>query len=146
LGLYHNGLELTLYYNLNKDADENVTTGWVELGYTSDFNFTDKSGKTVIYKKYNKVGTKRGRREITGSLGQLYEKYSDSLFSLCKQNVPVALRGDFDTDGDGVVVESLYLSKVDLDDNNFNAGNTNDSSEVSTSNSFTASDYHFVEI
>lgn len=140
------GLEGTLYYNLDYDADENVSTGWVELAYATDFNLTDNSGKQVYYKKYTKMGTKRGRREITGNIGQLYTKYAGSIMKLCKDNVRIALRLDIDEDGDGTVRERLYLSTVDLDGNNFNGGNLNDASDMTIANTFTAADYHSAEV
>jgi hypothetical protein len=138
------GLEGTLSYNLAATADEDVTTGWVELGYVTDFNVKKNKNKIVYYKKYTKQGAKKGKLEVTGSLGQLYTTYAGSIQKLCDDDVPVALKLDVADNGGSSISETLYVSNADFDNSQFNPGNLNDTSEMSMSCDFTATDYHFV--
>lgn len=138
------GLEGTLYYCTDADADENtVGASWVELGYVTDFSITKNKNKIVYYNKYEKQGAKNGRIEVTGSLGQLYTNYAGSIMKLGDDDAVVALKLVV-ADNGVTESETCYVKNVDLDNLRFNPGNLNDTSEMTFSADFTATDYHFV--
>lgn len=138
------GLEGYLYYNLNPDADENTVDGWSELAYITGFSTSDNKNKLVFYNKYTKEGTKRGIREITGNITQIYTKNPGSVQKLFEDDVPVALK--LEVMDDGVTLsETIYLTRVDFDSDSFDAGNLNGGTDPMTDAfTFTAATKHTV--
>jgi len=139
------GLEGDLYYNLNADADENVTSGWVRLAYVEDFNIDDDPGDLFYYDRYTLMPPKKGRSEITGTIGQVWINYSKTVLKLAKEMIPIAFKLEISEDGENLG-ETLYCKNVYWGSRSFRPGNLNETGDMTTSANFRCNSYHFVPV
>lgn len=139
------GIEGTLYYNPDYDADELITEGWVELGYVTDVNFDEDPGDYDYYNKYTKQPAKKGRPENSGSITQMFTNYADTIFKLAKDRTTVALRIDIADNGEGSPTEQFYVSTVDFKRRSYNPGNLNEAGEQTVSVDFTYASSKFYQ-
>lgn len=138
------GLEGTLSYCLEGTADETDTDAvWVELGYVEDFNIDDNPNDFEYYNKYTRQTPKRGRPEISGSIGQLYTNYPDSVLKLAVDRSVVAFKLAIADNGQGAATEVLYIKNASFGQKSFKGGNLNESNPVSVSVNYKAEAYHF---
>jgi hypothetical protein len=137
------GNEGTLYYCTVDDADE-TTTGatWSVLGYISGFSVSKNRNEKDMYNKLDKVCTKKGRKEFTGSISQLYTRYTDGVYKLFNDGIPVALKFAVDKDLTGVADETWYFSNVAFKNAKIDFGNTQENNEVTMSCDFSYTDDH----
>jgi hypothetical protein len=138
-------IEGTLFYNLDYDADENITDGWVELAYITDSNFEEDPNSQEYYKKYDLQPAKRGRPTNTGSISQMFTNYADSILKLAKDGSAVAFRIDIADNGTGPATEQFYVSTVNLKKRSYKSGNLNDSGEMTVSVDFSYANSHFYQ-
>jgi hypothetical protein len=138
-------LEGTLKYCVNEVADEStVGATWIALGYVTGFSVKRNKNKRVIYEKLNKVCSKKGRHEYSGSISQLYTIWTSGVCKLFTDDLPVALKLEVDKDITGNVTETRYFSVVDFDNASEDYGNTNEGGDVTISCDFTYSEEHVV--
>lgn len=138
-------LEGSLYYCVDSDADENtVGATWQPLGYVTGFSFTRNKNKRAVYNKITKVCSKKGRQDYSGNISQLYVDWDSGVAKLFDDDVAVALKLVVDKDLTGNTDETVYLSIVDFDNCQFNAGNTNEGGDVTVSCDFTFANCHAV--
>ena len=141
------GLEGFLYYCTDPKADEATIeppAEWKVLGYVTDFNIRKAKNKIRYYNKRVKQGAKQGRIEITGSIGQLYTNYAESIVKLADDDTTVALKLEICEDDGTVANETYYINDVDFDNPEFNPGNLNEAGEMTLSVDYDASEYHVV--
>jgi hypothetical protein len=138
-------LEGTLFYCVNENADEStIGATWVPLGYVTGFSITRNKNKRVIYNKLTKACSKKGRREYSGNISQLYTIWNSGVCKLFTDDLPVALKLEVDKDITGVVTETRYFSVVDFDNAQEDYGNLNEGGDVTISCDFTYSEEHVV--
>lgn len=141
------GIEGELYYNLDYDADENVTEGWVRLGYVTAFTINDNPNDFEYYDKFTLQPAKKGRATIDGSLTQSFSNYTASIYKLAKERTNVALRLDIADNGEGPVTEQLYVELVNFKDKSFDFGDLNGDSDgpMTCTVNFSMRDYKFYQ-
>jgi hypothetical protein len=139
------GIEGTLFYNADYDADENIVANWVELGYITDISFDEDPNNYEYYNKYTLQPAKRGRPTNSGSIGQMFTNYADSIFKLAKEGNAVAFRIDIADNGTGPVTEQFYVSTVNLKKRSYKPGNLNESGEQSVSVDFSYASSKFYQ-
>lgn len=141
------GIEGELYYNLDYDADENITEGWIRLGYITSFTINDDPGDFEYYDKFTLQPAKKGRATISGSLSQSFSNYTASIYKLAKERKNVGLRLDIADNGEGPVTEQLYVELVNFKDKSFDFGDLNGDSDgaMTCSVNFSLRDYNFYQ-
>jgi hypothetical protein len=141
------GMECELYYNLDYDADENVTDGWVRAGYITSLSINDNPNDFEYYDKWTLQPAKKGRATIDGSLTQNFSNYTASLYKLAKDRTNVALRIDIADDGEGPVTEQIYIELVNFRDKSIDFGDLNGDSDgpVSCTMNFSLRSYKFYQ-
>jgi ribosomal protein S17E len=140
------GIEGTVFINLNQDADETVTDGWVRKAYVSGLTMDHNKNQTDVYDKYDKVGSKKGRNEIKGSIKQGFCTYASNLQKMFIDNTSFAIKVEMQINGEGPVVSTFYLSRCDFSDVSFDFGDTNNGgSELTFSGNFSVRAYHWVD-
>ena len=139
------GIECELFYNLDYDADETVTDGWIRLGYITSFSINDNPNDFEYYDKWTLMPAKKGRSTIDGSLTQNYSNYTASIYKLAKDRTNVALRVDIRDDGEGPVTEQVYVQLVNFRDKSIDFGDLNGDSDnpVSCTVNFSLRSYKF---
>lgn len=141
------GIEGTLYYNLDYDADETVTDGWIKLGYVTAFTINDNPNDFEYYEKLTLQPAKQGRSTIEGSLSQSFTNYTASIYKLAKERTNVALRLDIADNVVGPVTEQLYVELVNFKDKSFDFGDLNGDSDgpMTCTVNFSMRDYKFYQ-
>jgi hypothetical protein len=139
------GLEGTLYYCADENADEStVGAVWVALAYVTGFSVNRDRSERDVYNKRDKVCTKKGRNNFTGSISQLYTQYSTGVSKLFDDELPVALKLAVDKDLNGSVDETRYFSNVYFKNAKEDYGNLNDGGDVVMSCDFSFTECHTV--
>lgn len=140
------GIEGTMYINLNQDADETVTDGWERKAFVSGLTLDHNKNQTDVYDKYDKVGSKKGRNEIKGSVKQGFVLYATNLMKLFKDNTSFAIKIEMQNDGAGPIVSTFYMSRCDFSDISFDFGDLNEGgNQVTFSGNFSLKDYKWVD-
>jgi hypothetical protein len=141
------GIEGTLYVNeVDQDADELVTEDWVRYAFVTGFNLDHNMNSTDIYDKYTKVGSKRGRDEISGSLGQGFALYDSNLMKLFVDHTPFAIKVEMQDDGEGDVVATFYATRVNFKDISLDFGDMNEGgNQVTFTGNYSAATYKWVD-
>ncbi|MDP4224814.1 MAG: hypothetical protein Q8910_00390 [Bacteroidota bacterium] len=141
-----NSIEGTMYINLNQDADETVTDGWVRKAFVTGLTMDHNKNQIDVFDHYNKVGSKKGKNEIKGSIKQGYALYATSLMKLFKDNTSFAIRIDIQVDGEGPVVSQFYMKRCNFGDMSFDCGDINEGTTPMTfSGNYSISDWHWVD-
>lgn len=144
--LVKRSIEGTLFYNLDYDADESITSGWIEVGYVTDLSFTENPNPFKYYKKFEKQPNKRGIPENTGTLTQWFTNYNASLLKIAKQGLTVALRVDIADNDEGPATEQFFVDVVDFEQRDYNVGDTNTGNDAqSITLQFSYNDSHFYQ-
>lgn len=139
------GIEGTLYYNLDYDADETVPDGWIELGYVTDVNFDEDPGDYDYYNKYTLQPSKRGRPQNSGSITQMFTNSAETIFELAKNRNCVALKIEIADNGEGPASEVFYVSTVNFKKRSYKPGNLNEAGEQTVSVDFIYANSHFYQ-
>jgi ribosomal protein S17E len=140
------GIEAYIYVNLNKDADETVTDGWVLKAFVSGLTLDHNKNQTDVFNKFEKIGSKKGRNEIKGSIKQGFCTYASNLMKLFKDNTSFAIKAEMLINGEGSVVSTFYMKRCDFSDISFDFGDTNNGgSELTFSGNFSVADYHWTD-
>ena len=130
-----NGFNRKLYFCLtNAEALPSTEDAvWVELGYDDSFSFNENENEIQKYNKREKSHKKRGRKEYTFEVSQLYAGVDMSIFMM--KQVEGTLKQVTYNDADEIV-EVNYFHKAYINSPQFNGGSDDGDDTVSASGDY----------
>jgi len=106
---------------------------WVELGYDDSFSFDENENETQKYNKRTKSHKKKGRKEYSFEISQMYSGVENSIFMM--KGKTGTLR-QITRDDDGNIVEVNYFHTADINSPSFSGGSDDGDDTVSASGSY----------
>lgn len=132
-----NGYNRKLFFTPDVDnalpTDVTPTYEWVELGYDDSFSFNENENEAQKYNKRTKSHKKRGRKEYTFEISQMYAGVDVSIF-MFKQKEGTMKQITYNDAGD--VVEVNYFHKAYINSPQFNGGTDDGDDSVSASGDY----------
>ncbi|QJT70415.1 hypothetical protein [Microcystis phage MaeS] len=133
----YNGFNRKLFFTEGSTnalpTDATPTYTWTELGYDDAFSFNENENETQKYNKRVKSHKKKGRKEYSFEVSQLYSGVANSIFMLKGQTGTLK---SVITDDDGTVVEVHYFHNADINSPAYNGGTDDGDDTVSASGSY----------
>lgn len=114
-------------------SDTAPTYTWTELGYDNAFSFDENENETQKYNKRTKSHKKKGRKEYTFEISQMYSGVANSIFMFKGKTGTLK---QVTKDDDGNVVEVNYFHTTDINSPKFNGGADDGDDTVSASGSY----------
>ena len=114
---------------LPTDAD----VEWIELGYDDSFSFNENENEIQKYNKRVKSHKKKGRKEYTFEISQMYAGVDVSIFMM--KQVEGTLK-QVTTNDAGEVVEVNFFHKAYINSPQFNGGTDDGDDTVSASGDY----------
>ena len=131
----YNGFNRKLYFTVTTPTADDKTQDavWVELGYDDSFSFTENENEIQKYNKRDKSHKKRGRKEYTFEVGQLYAGIELSIFMMKQQEGTLKLETYGD---DGELKEVSFFHKAYINSPSFNGGTDDGDDTISASGDY----------
>ncbi|AXY83239.1 hypothetical protein PP654_gp105 [Bacillus phage v_B-Bak10] len=130
-----NGYNRELFFTTDTPTanPENTTAKWIQLGYDDSFSFDENENETQKYNKRDKSHKKKGRKEYTFDISQMYAGVQYSIFMLKGKNgtLKQVTRND-----EGNVVEVNYFHNCDINSPKFAGGGDDKDDTISASGSY----------
>lgn len=133
----YNGYNRQLFFSTsNAEAlptDTTPVTDWIELGYDDSFSFDENENESQKYNKRTKSHKKKGRKEYSFEISQMYAGVENSIFMLKGKTgtLKQITRND-----DGDIVEVNYFHNADINSPSFSGGSDDGDDTVSASGSY----------
>lgn len=130
-----NGFNRKLYFTTDNAQALKTTESvqWTELGYDDSFTFSENENETQKYNKREKSHKKKGRKEYTFEIGQLYAGIELSIFMMKQQEGTLKLETYGD---DGLLKEVSYFHHAYINSPSFNGGTDDGDDTVSASGDY----------
>ena len=135
-----NGYNRKLYFtdeanNIDAESDAGATTPpvWVELGYDDSFSFSENENEAQKYNKRTKSHKKKGRKEYTFDISQMYAGVDMSIF-MYKQKEGTLKQ--VTTDDSDNIVEVNYFHKAYINSPSFNGGTDDGDDTISATGDY----------
>lgn len=130
-----NGYNRKLEFTTDKpDATpDDIDIEYIELGYDESFSFNENENEIQKYNKRTKSHKKKGRKEYTFEISQLYAGVDVSIFML-KQKEGTLKETKYGDDGS--IREVNYFHHAYIDSPQFNGGSDDGDDTVSASGDF----------
>lgn len=131
----YNGYNRELFFTTDtaKADPTNTTAKWIQLGYDDSFSFDENENETQKYNKRDKSHKKKGRKEYTFDISQMYAGVQYSIFMLKGKNgtLKQITRND-----EGNIVEVNYFHNCDINSPKFAGGGDDKDDTISASGSY----------
>ena len=131
----YNGFNRKLYFTTTSakalPTDTNIV--WTELGYDDSFSFDENENETQKYNKRSKSHKKKGRKEYTFDISQMYAGVQYSIFMLKGKNGTLKQVTTNDMDQ---VVEVNFFHNCDINSPKFAGGGDDKDDTISASGSY----------
>lgn len=114
-------------------TDTTPTYTWVELGYDDSFSFSENENEAQKYNKRVKSHKKKGRKEYTFEISQMYAGIDVSIFKM-KQKEGTLKEVKYGDDGN--IREVNYFHKAYINSPQFNGGTDDGDDTVSASGDY----------
>jgi hypothetical protein len=114
-------------------TDASPTYEWVELGYDDSFSFDENENEAQKYNKRVKSHKKKGRKEYSFEISQMYSGVQNSIFMFKGKTGTLK---QITKDDDGSVVEVNYFHNADINSPQFSGGTDDGDDTVSASGSY----------
>lgn len=131
-----NGYNRKLFFdssNSNITAETDSTATWTELGYDDAFSFNENENEAQKYNKRTKSHKKKGRKEYTFDISQMYAGVNVSIF-MVKQIEGTLKQVTYNDAGD--IVEVNYFHKAYINSPSFNGGTDDADDSVSATGDY----------
>lgn len=132
----YNGFNRKLFFTTDKinalPADTSGVT-WTELGYDDSFSFDENENEAQKYNKRSKSHKKKGRKEYTFDISQMYAGVQYSIFML--KGKTGTLKQVTYNDA-GTIVEVNYFHNADINSPKFAGGGDDKDDTISASGSY----------
>jgi hypothetical protein len=134
-----NGYNRKLYFTTDKPnalpEDEGSTTPpvWTELGYDDSFTFNENENEAQKYNKRVKSHKKKGRKEYTFEVGQMYAGVDISIFMIKQKEGTLK---QITTDDAGNIFEANYYHNAYINSPAFNGGTDDGDDAISASGDY----------
>lgn len=133
----YNGYNRKLFFTTESanalPTDVSPTYTWTELGYDDSFTFNENENEAQKYNKREKSHKKKGRKEYTFEISQLYAGVDVSIFMM-KQQEGTLKQITYNDAGD--IVEVNYFHKAYINSPSFNGGTDDGDDTVSSSGDY----------
>jgi len=130
-----NGYNRELFFTTTsataKPSDENIE--WKELGYDDSFSFDENENESQKYNKRTKSHKKKGRKEYSFEISQLYCGVENSIFMFKGK---VGTLKQITRNDAGEIVEVNYFHNADINSPQFSGGSDDNDDTVSASGSY----------
>jgi len=132
-----NGYNRKLYFTTGSSnalpTDTTPTYTWTELGYDDSFSFNENENEAQKYNKRVKSHKKKGRKEYTFEVSQMYAGVDVSIFMMKQKEGTLK---QVTTDDAGNIVEVNYFHKAYINSPQFNGGTDDGDDTVSASGDY----------
>lgn len=128
---YNRELFFTITSAVAKPSDTDVV--WQELGYDDAFSFDENENEAQKYNKRTKSHKKKGRKEYTFEISQLYCGVENSIFMFKGK---VGTLKQITRNDAGEIVEVNYFHNADINSPKFAGGSDDGDDTVSASGSY----------
>lgn len=133
----YNGYNRQLFFTDGSETalptDATPTYTWTELGYDDSFSFDENENEAQKYNKRVKSHKKKGRKEYTFEISQMYSGVENSIF-MFKGKTGTLKQITRNDDGD--VVEVNYFHNADINSPKYSGGSDDGDDTVSASGSY----------
>ena len=133
----YNGYNRKLFFTTESanalPTDTTPTYTWTELGYDDSFTFNENENEAQKYNKREKSHKKKGRKEYTFEISQMYAGVDVSIFMM-KQQEGTLKQITYNDAGD--IVEVNYFHKAYINSPAFNGGTDDGDDTVSASGDY----------
>ncbi|PTR88706.1 hypothetical protein, partial [Bacillus anthracis] len=131
----YNGYNRELFFTTDtpKADPTNTTAKWIQLGYDDSFSFDENENETQKYNKRDKSHKKKGRKEYTFDISQMYAGVQYSIFMLKGKNGTLK---QVTKNDEGQVVEVNYFHNCDINSPKFAGGGDDKDDTISASGSY----------
>lgn len=131
----YNGYNRELFFTTDtpKADPKNTTAKWIQLGYDDSFSFDENENETQKYNKRDKSHKKKGRKEYTFDISQMYAGVQYSIFMLKGKNGTLK---QVTKNDEGKVVEVNYFHNCDINSPKFAGGGDDKDDTISASGSY----------
>lgn len=133
----YNGFNRQLFFAEGKTnalpTDVSPTYSWTELGYDDSFSFDENENESQKYNKRTKSHKKKGRKEYTFEISQMYAGVQNSIFMFKGKTGTLK---QITKDDEGNVVEVNYFHSADINSPKFSGGSDDGDDTVSASGSY----------
>jgi hypothetical protein len=133
----YNGYNRKLFFTAEASnalpTDVSPTYTWTELGYDDSFSFNENENEAQKYNKRVKSHKKKGRKEYTFEVSQLYAGVDVSIF-MFKQQEGTLKQVTYNDAGE--IVEVNYFHKAYINSPQFNGGTDDGDDTVSASGDY----------
>lgn len=132
----YNGFNRELFFTTDtpKALPETTPTAkWIQLGYDDSFSFDENENETQKYNKRDKSHKKKGRKEYTFDISQMYAGVQYSIFMLKGKNGTLK---QVTKNDEGAVVEVNYFHNCDINSPKFAGGGDDKDDTISASGSY----------
>lgn len=106
---------------------------WIELGYDDSFSFNENENEIQKYNKRTKSHKKKGRKEYTFEISQMYAGVDVSIFMM--KQIEGTLKQETYNDA-GELVEVNYFHQAYINSPQFNGGTDDGDDTVSASGDY----------
>lgn len=114
-------------------TDASPTYTWTELGYDDSFSFDENENDAQKYNKRVKSHKKKGRKEYTFEISQMYSGVENSIFMFKGKTGTLK---QITKDDEGNIVEVNYFHNADINSPKFSGGSDDGDDTVSASGSY----------
>lgn len=114
-------------------TDVSPTYTWTELGYDDSFSFDENENESQKYNKRTKSHKKKGRKEYTFEISQMYSGVENSIFMFKGKTGTLK---EVITDDAGTVQEVHYFHIADINSPKYAGGSDDGDDTVSASGSY----------
>lgn len=133
----YNGFNRKLYFTTGSSnalpKDTSPTYTWIELGYDDSFSFNENENEAQKYNKRVKSHKKKGRKEYTFDITQLYAGVDISIFMV--KGIEGTLKQVTYNDA-GEIVEVSYFHKAYINSPQFNGGTDDGDDNISATGDY----------
>jgi hypothetical protein len=132
----YNGFNRELFFTTDSPKALPETTPvakWIQLGYDDSFSFDENENETQKYNKRDKSHKKKGRKEYTFDISQMYAGVQYSIFMLKGKNGTLK---QVTKNDEGKVVEVNYFHNTDINSPKFAGGGDDKDDTISASGSY----------
>lgn len=133
----YNGYNRELFFTTTSEnalpTDVTPVADWIQLGYDDSFSFDENENETQKYNKRTKSHKKKGRKEYSFEISQMYSGVQQSIFMLKGKTgtMKQITRND-----EGDIVEVNYFHNADINSPQFSGGSDDGDDTVSASGSY----------
>ena len=133
----YNGYNRQLFFTTStptaRPSDTATNYQWMELGYDDSFSFDENENETQKYNKRVKSHKKKGRKEYTFEISQMYSGVENSIFMVKGK---VGTLKQITRDDENNIVEVNYFHNADINSPSFSGGTDDGDDTISASGSY----------